>query len=426
VKMKKIGLVSFLVLALMLAACAGGGAAQTPGAIGTDAGLGTDTGVTTPLATEAATEMATEAATEAATVAATVAATEAATAEATTAVESGIVALPYSMFTVASQTLPTDVGGGIGDSTPAAGTQEAGTPEAVGTTTGTQEAGTPEAESTVATGTETDEMVLVRASELVGSQIVTMDNEEVGTVEEVLVDETGMIQYVVFDANAFLGTGGTGGTSGTGTDSTPAPAGTNDQSTEVVGTVEAVTPDATLAAGTQEVGTPEAEGTTTTGTDTEGQGVLADEDTVLVFNGDATMLQSQGIMVSQEMLDAEGVTFTTTGTDAAADMAQLEGLLRVSQLTNFNVMNAQGIIQYGVVDFGGFLGIAENTVAVPFEQFTVNTTGATAADASLTLDVDQETLENAPQLDMSEWQSWPNPIPTDWETETRTFWETAS
>jgi sporulation protein YlmC with PRC-barrel domain len=309
-------------------------------------------------------------------------------------------------------------------------------------------AGTPEAEGTAATGTETetDEMVLVRASELIGSQIVDMNNEDVGTVEEVLVDEAGMIQYVVFDANAFLGTGGTGGTDGSGgtsTDSTPEPAGTNDQSTEVVGTVEVTTPDATLAAGTQEVGTPEAEGTTTTGTDTEVQGgVLADEDTVLVFNGDAEMLQSQGIMISEEMLDAEGVTFAATGTDTSADMAQLEGLLRVSQLTNFNVMNAQdeelgqveewivdleqGIIQYGVVDFGGFLGIAENTVAVPFEQFTVNTTGATAADASLTLDVDQETLENAPQLDMSSWESWPNPIPTEWQTETRTFWETAS
>jgi sporulation protein YlmC with PRC-barrel domain len=348
---------------------------------------------------------------------------------------------------VASQSLPTDVGGGIGDSTPAAGTQEAGTPEAVGTTTGTQEAGTPEAEGTAATGTETEDMVLVRASELIGSQIVDMNNETVGTVEDVLVDEAGMIQYVVFDANAFLqGTGGTGGTDST--DSTPAPAGTNDQSTQVVGTIEAVTPDvttpdATVAAGTQEVGTPEAEGTTTTGTDTEVQGgVLADEDTVLVFNGDAEMLQSQGIMISEEMLDAEGVTFAATGTDTSADMAQLEGLLRVSQLTNFNVMNAQdeelgqveewivdleqGMIQYGVVDFGGFLGIAENTVAVPFEQFTVNTTGATAADASLTLDVDQETLENAPQLDMSSWEAWPNPIPTDWETETRTFWETAS
>jgi sporulation protein YlmC with PRC-barrel domain len=154
------------------------------------------------------------------------------------------------------------------------------------------------------------------------------------------------------------------------------------------------------------------------------------------------MLQTQGIMVSQEFMDAEGVAVTTTGTDAGADMAQLEGLLRVSQLTDFQVMNAQdeelgqveewivdlqqGMIQYGVIDFGGFLGIAENTVAVPWDQFTVNAQGATAADTSLMLDVDQATLENAPQLDMSNWQSWPNPIPTEWETETRTFWETAS
>jgi hypothetical protein len=63
---------------------------------------------------------------------------------------------------------------------------------------------------------------------------------------------------------------------------------------------------------------------------------------------------------------------------------------------------------------------------VPWEQFTVNAQAGATADANLMLDVNEETLQNAPQLDMSSWQSWPNQIPMDWETETSTFWETAS
>jgi sporulation protein YlmC with PRC-barrel domain len=296
-------------------------------------------------------------------------------------------------------------------------------------------------------------MVLARASDLLGSEIVTTNGDTVGTVDEVLVDDTGAIQYVVFNAADFVEGAGTGtGAEPVGTTEpagTAEPIGTLDNSTQVVGTLE-VTPGAEGTAGAGTVAAPTSEGiaTSTVGDatqiadeGTEGMG-LADENTVLVFNGTADDIETQAVMLTDTMLDEEGVSFVTTGTDMPADMAQLEGLLRVSRLTDFEVMNAQdetlgqvedwivdlrqGMVQFGVVDFGGFLGIAENTVAVPWEQFTVSAEAGAAADANLMLDVNQDTLENAPQLNMSEWQSWPNPIPMDWETETRTFWETAS
>src|SRR5690606_36005060 len=116
-------------------------------------------------------------------------------ATAETDVQTGIVAAPFDLFSVASVTgqIDTGTGGtggtGTGAATPAAGTEQpAGTQPA---TTGTQPA-----------GIETDQnRLLVRASELLGSDIVSSNGEMVGTVSEVLVDPAGEVQYVVFDAN---------------------------------------------------------------------------------------------------------------------------------------------------------------------------------------------------------------------------------
>jgi sporulation protein YlmC with PRC-barrel domain len=322
------------------------------------------------------------------------------------------------------------IGSDMETGTQVAGTQPAGT-QAAGTgtqpaTTGTQTAG----------GMETDtSAMLVRASELLGSQVVDMNGDTVGDVTDVLVNDTGVIQYVIVDANDFLQDTGTDGTSGTGTGTqvagTPAPVGTLDNSTQVVGTIE--------PAGTAAAGTPEAIATSTVGEGTAmpGTAVVADEDTVLIFNGTAADIRDQGIMLPQALIDDDGVTFDLTGGDVAANPSQLDGLLRVSNLTDDQVVNAndddlgqvedwivdlrQGMLQFGVVDFGGFLGIAENTVAVPWDQFTISASG----DNNLMLDVTEDTLRNAPQLDMSDWQPWPNPLPNEWVTETQTFWETA-
>lgn len=443
--MKRFWLLPLLSVALLLAACADGGAAQTPGALGTEPVLGTDTGLATQPGLGTDTGLETAAVTDAveptleATTEPTVAATAAPTTEAevtpvgqaTAEVETGIVAAPFDLFTVASLTGQTDTGTGTGTggdagaATPAAGTQEPAGTAIVG-------------------GMETDQnRLLVRASELLGSEIVDSSGETVGTVSEVLVDQVGLVQYVVFDASEFMGLGtggtGTGGDTGTGTGTganTPEPIGTLDNSTQVVGTIE--------PAGTAAAETPEAVATNTVGdaTAVANLGAVADEDTILVFNGAMTDLETMGVMLPAGLLDGDGTMLDTTEGDMPANVGELNGLIRMTQITdgNANVLDTQeqdlgevedllvdirqGMVEYGVVDFGGFLGIAENTVAVPWQQFTFST--AAGADADLMLDVNEETLQNAPQLDMGSWESWPTQIPMDWETETRTFWETAS
>jgi hypothetical protein len=89
-------------------------------------------------------------------------------------------------------------------------------PTAMATVAETEPAGT--AEATTAPSGEMAPSVLL-STELIGSQIVDADLEPIGDVMELLVDEAGMVQYVVFDATNFLeGTDDTG----TGTQATPA------------------------------------------------------------------------------------------------------------------------------------------------------------------------------------------------------------
>jgi sporulation protein YlmC with PRC-barrel domain len=374
------------------------------------------------------------------------------------------------------------------------------------------------------------ERTMVRSSELLDSDVVDEQGNLLGVVMEVLVDTTGAIQYVIFDANEFLQIDA-GDTGGTGTSATPVATAAGDTGTSAtpmataVGTAQgtgttedsglvavpydqfevasmvtgtgtdtdtdsdtAATPAATAEGGTGADATPAATSeaganatprATAVG-DEEGEMEnvvgLADENTVLVYTGDTAELAE--MQIDMALLDAEGWmidttlaaeddTDTNTGTSATpaataeggtgtsatpaataegqgtgdVTLDRLDGLIRVSRFSDFDLRNAEdedlgeveellielrdGMVQYGVVDFGGFLGIGETSVAVPWERFTLQAAD-TATDANFRLEIDQATLENAPQIDLDALPSWPAPLTTDWDVETRTFWETAS
>jgi len=57
-----------------------------------------------------------------------------------------------------------------------------------------------------------------------------------------------------------------------------------------------------------------------------------------------------------------------------------------------------GRVIYAVLDFGGFLGIGNKLFAMPWEAFTIDT-----VNEQFVLDVDKETLENAPGFDQDDW-----------------------
>ena len=63
-----------------------------------------------------------------------------------------------------------------------------------------------------------------------------------------------------------------------------------------------------------------------------------------------------------------------------------------------------GQIAYVVLSFGGFLGIGDKLFAVPWESLELN-----AADHEFILDVDKQTLENAPGFDKDNWPDMADP-----------------
>lgn len=87
-----------------------------------------------------------------------------------------------------------------------------------------------------------------------------------------------------------------------------------------------------------------------------------------------------------------------------------------------NLRDAQ--VVYVLVDFGGFLGIGEHTVAVPWDQLTLQTaaegTGAEGQNAFV-LNADQTMIENAPEFNKDLIPDVDEPV-EDWDVNFRDYW----
>jgi hypothetical protein len=63
-----------------------------------------------------------------------------------------------------------------------------------------------------------------------------------------------------------------------------------------------------------------------------------------------------------------------------------------------------GRIAYAVLSFGGFLGIGDKLFAVPWSSLTID-----ESEHQFILNVDRQTLENAPGFDKDNWPDMGNP-----------------
>ena len=68
----------------------------------------------------------------------------------------------------------------------------------------------------------------------------------------------------------------------------------------------------------------------------------------------------------------------------------------------------KGRIAYAVLSFGGFLGMGDKLFAIPWDAVTID-----LADKKCILDVDKETLKNAPGFDKD---NWPDMADQEWGT----------
>lgn len=63
----------------------------------------------------------------------------------------------------------------------------------------------------------------------------------------------------------------------------------------------------------------------------------------------------------------------------------------------------EGCVAYAVLSFGGFLGIGDKLFAIPWQALELR-----PDEHAFVLDVDQETLKNAPGFDKDNWPRTPD------------------
>ncbi len=157
----------------------------------------------------------------------------------------------------------------------------------------------------------------------------------------------------------------------------------------------------------------------------------------VVYTSDMALEEQQSF--DPTILDEEGAILdeqTVTDSETAVP-SEFANLIQLSEYNNVDLNNAQGedlgeiedalidtqegSIQYVIVDVGGFLGLGERSIAVPFDQFQIDVTVEDdAEEESVTLDATEEQLENAPEIDRG--ADWIPNVDVDWDAEWNEFW----
>jgi sporulation protein YlmC with PRC-barrel domain len=240
---------------------------------------------------------------------------------------------------------------------------------------------TPGAGETAMPATDTLEELLVQSSNLIGMDLQAIEGVSLGTIRDVLIDEAGAVKYLVVELPAIAG-----------------------------GAPQNVIVDFSLL-----------------------QTVVNDsnlEDVQLNFNGTPEDLLSA---VPVELTDDLNAIITTTGTELPEELNNLVSLANVNALALQDTADEElgmlqdtlidlqtGQVDYVVLDLTTAAGAA-NSVMVPWERLNVDPTIAAETQAFV-LDVTQDTLQNAPAIDLSTLPTFIDPNQVNWET-MMDFWE---
>jgi sporulation protein YlmC with PRC-barrel domain len=240
---------------------------------------------------------------------------------------------------------------------------------------------TPGAGETAMPATDNLDELLVQSSNLIGMEIQAIEGLSVGTIRDVLVDEVGDVKYLVVELPAITG-----------------------------GQAQNVIVDFSLL-----------------------QTVVNDnnlEDVQLNFNGTPQDLANA---LPVELTEDLNAIISTTGTELPEELNNLVSLANVNALAlqgsadeelgmlqDALIDLRQGQVDYVVLDLTTAAGAA-NSVMVPWERLNVDPAVAAETQAFV-LDVTQDTLQNAPPIDLSALPTFIDPNQVNWETITD-FWE---
>jgi len=309
------------------------------------------------------------------------------------------------------------------------------TPRASATPTRTSSAGAGSAITNTETATDTSSTTsmmgvvgaadrTVRGSELLDYDIENLNGEDIGDLNDLIIDMS--------DGRVLFATMEYGGLLGFGANTYPLP-------------LQALRSAAGITGTTSLTGTS---GVTGTG--------LGLDDNVIVFNiAEETLDNAPGYDADWPDLNASDFeaefrqfwsdpslgaltdSLDITGTNGITGTDVVSGsLAKASELIGFNIENADGDnigeindllvdlgsghVTYAVLSFGGFLGLGDQLVAIPLSLFeSAPETNENRAVANIILNVEPETLENAPAFDLD---AFPETNTAGWDTEWRQYW----
>lgn len=240
---------------------------------------------------------------------------------------------------------------------------------------------TPGAGETAMPATDALDELLVQSSNLIGMDLQAIEGVSLGTIRDVLIDEAGAVKYLVVEVPSLTG-----------------------------GQPQNVIVDFSLL-----------------------QTVVNDnnlEDVQLNFNGTPEDLLNA---LPVELTDDLNAIITTTGTELPEELNNLVSLANVNALALQDTADEElgmlqdtlidlqtGQVDYVVLDLTTAAGAA-NSVMVPWERLNVDPTVAAETQAFV-LDVAQDTLQNAPPIDLSTLPTFIDPNQVNWET-MLDFWE---
>lgn len=76
----------------------------------------------------------------------------------------------------------------------------------------------------------------------------------------------------------------------------------------------------------------------------------------------------------------------------------------IGEIEDLMINPENGKVEYAVLSFGGFLGIGDKYFAIPVESLKFST-----KNENIILDIDKETLKNAPGFDKNNWPQEASP-----------------
>lgn len=160
---------------------------------------------------------------------------------------------------------------------------------------------------------------------------------------------------------------------------------------------------------------------------------------VLMYDGEAIDLDN-AIGLEEALLEPDDV-FYETAADLGVETEMLDGLYQMSAFADFDLFDYDlvnreseddmgeieellvdvhtGTVSYVIADIGGWLGVGENAVIIPWDRLSFN-----ADTENFVIDADQEALTNAPTVDTGELVEVDDE--PDWVQEIESFWDSVT